>query len=72
MLEQQCYIVNSAFNSQKVVYLQASLRALDKQTNLTYPFTKVKQLINDLECLQCAFGLQLYLRQNESIKNQRA
>ena len=56
------YIINSSFNSQLVIYLEASLKRLNEKIPvIKYFFPEVKTLLNDLECLQCAFALNLYL-----------
>lgn len=62
-LDSKKYMINSSFNSQTVIYLEASLKRLNKSTPvIQYALSETKTLLHDLDCLQCAFGLNLYLK----------
>jgi acyl carrier protein len=66
-LDTKKYIINSSFNSQLVIYLEASLKKMNENTHfIKCSFTEIHRLLNDLECLQCAFGLNLYFNKNRN------
>jgi len=69
-LDTKKYIINSSFNSQLVIYLEASLKKLNENIPvIKCSFGEVNTLLNDLECIQCAFALNLYLNKDRKTEN---
>jgi hypothetical protein len=68
-IDRKKYVINSSFNSQLLICLEASLKDINENTPIVkYSFSEVNSLLNDLECLQCAFAFNLYLNRQRNIK----